>query len=137
MEVDTTDTTNITKSRWIDLALLYKEIDEPEIFQNVYLKNVATKELTKEAINAEIRGEYIEAYNAFGNALEQDKLSPYEPPLWKEQMLYCHTQLSQWDEIATIIDERIGYDPNNIWKIGQQVKKHSYFYYAAKILFSW
>lgn len=109
------------KSRWIDLALLYKDIDEPEIFQNIYLTNVATKELPKEAINAEINGDYVEAYNAFGNSLEQDKDSLYEIPLWKEQMLWCHTQLTQWDEIATTVDKRIQNDPDSIWDIGQHV----------------
>lgn len=111
-----------TKSQWIDLALLYKEIDEPEIFQKVYLTNVATHELPKEAINHEIRGEYVEAYNNFGEALQKYYDQPYESQLWTEQMLYCHTQLTQWDDIADITESRVDTNPiSKLWDMGPQV----------------
>ncbi|KAI9359803.1 hypothetical protein BD770DRAFT_319254 [Pilaira anomala] len=131
---------NNLKSQWIDLAILYKEIDEPEIFQKVYLTNVATDELPKEAINAEIRGEYVEAYNHFGDALEQHGIQSSESQLWTEQMLYCHTQLTQWDDIASLTDARIETSPiNKIWEIGSNnpyfeyfVKSHSKFSVMSK-----
>lgn len=87
------------------------------------MTNVATDELPKEAINAEIRGEYAEAYNHFGDALEQHGIQSSESQLWIEQMLYCHTQLTQWEDIASLTDARIETSPiNKIWEIGSHVK---------------
>ncbi|KAI8057473.1 hypothetical protein BDF21DRAFT_349187 [Thamnidium elegans] len=128
------------KIQWTDLSLLYKEIDEPEIFQKLYLNNVATRELPKEAINAEIRGEYVEAYNNFGEALQTYRDQPYEVQLWTDQMLYCHTQLTQWDEIAAITDARVDTSPiTKLWELGPQnpyfdyfVKSHSKFSVMVK-----
>lgn len=36
-----------SKKQWIDLASLYKAIDEPEIFQSLYKTKVATLQLPK------------------------------------------------------------------------------------------
>lgn len=36
-----------SKKQWIDLATLYKAIDEPEIFQSLYKTKVATLQLPK------------------------------------------------------------------------------------------
>jgi hypothetical protein len=105
------------KSQWIDLALLYKEIDESEIFQNVYLTNVATDDLARVAINAEIRGEYIEAFNNFKRADLEYPDQTDEHDLWKEQMLYCYTQLTQWDDIANSVNKSLNNEPlKHIWE---------------------
>lgn len=104
------------KNRWIDLALLYKDIDEPEIFQNVYLTNVATDKNVKMATNAEIRGDYVEAFNSFKRATDQFPDDTYEYGLWEEQKLYCYTQLTQWEDIANMVNNATNNDPmSNIW----------------------
>jgi hypothetical protein len=40
------------KKKWIDLSLLFKEIDESEIFQSTYQNYVASNNLSKGMFNA-------------------------------------------------------------------------------------
>jgi DNA-dependent protein kinase catalytic subunit len=116
------------KNRWIDLALLYKDIDEPEIFQNVYLTNVATDDIVKHATNAEIRGDYVEAFNSFKKATDDLSNDTYESNLWEEQKLYCYTQLTQWEDIAYMVNSVTNNDPvSSIWDPQTKVNNRSRF----------
>ena len=39
------------KKQWIDLAQLYKSVDQPEIFQNLYQSHVASVSVSKGKIS--------------------------------------------------------------------------------------
>ncbi|RCI04461.1 hypothetical protein CU098_001246, partial [Rhizopus stolonifer] len=92
------------KEKWIHLALLYQHIDELEIFQNTYLANVATNEYAKAGVKAQNGGDYATSFNHFDEALNKSNqnhdVNVTEKSLWEQQMLYCRTQLGQWDLIA-------------------------------------
>ncbi len=96
------------KDLWIDLGLLYKEIDEPEIFQSLYLANVATEEAAIKAINYEIQGEYGYAVGHYKKAENANPNKTYESSLWTGEMLFCFTQLGRWDAVSKSIDESVG-----------------------------
>lgn len=105
------------KNIWIDLGLLYKEIDEPEIFQSIYLTNVTTDTLCVQAINYELKGQYNLAFNKYKTAAEMNQDNYYESTVWTEEMLHCYTQLCQWDDISANVNETIGDDVvSRIWE---------------------
>ena len=50
---------------WIELAKLYKSINDYDAVQGIFQSEVGTKDLTKEALEAEGRGDYFTAYLKF------------------------------------------------------------------------
>ncbi|KAI8352478.1 hypothetical protein EDC96DRAFT_546617 [Choanephora cucurbitarum] len=91
-----------TKEKWIYLSLLYQDIDELEIFQNSYLANVVSNEYAKAGVKAQNKGDFASSFNYFDRALVEEgkNANVTEKSLWEQQMLYCRTQLGQWDLIA-------------------------------------
>lgn len=111
------------KNLWIDLGLLYKEIDEPEIFQSIYLTNVTTEKLCIQAINYELNGQYNLAFNKYKTAAEMSQENYYESTVWTEEMLHCYTQLCQWDDIYANIEQAVGDNTvNRIWDSRNKVR---------------
>ncbi|GAN09060.1 DNA-dependent protein kinase catalytic subunit isoform 1 [Mucor ambiguus] len=92
-----------TQEKWIHLSLLYQHIDELEIFESVYLTNVASNEKVRQALRYQIEGNYAVAFNSFDEALQQagSAVDATEYNLWQEQMLFCRMQLGQWDHIGS------------------------------------
>ena len=108
---------------WIDLGLLYKEIDEPEIFQSLYLNNVLADSSAALAINYEIRGEYAYAFNQYKKASLENTESSYETNVWTEEMLFCYSQLCFWDKIEAKVNQDVGEDVlNRIWDEKNKVR---------------
>lgn len=96
------------KNLWIDLSLLYKEIDEPEIFQSLYSANVVTEKMVTLGINYEIKGLYALAFNQFKKAAAANPEETYESSVWTEEMLFCYSQLGQWGDVYKKIAESVG-----------------------------
>ena len=51
-----------TTGAWIELAKLYKSINDYDAVRGIFQSEVGTKDLTKEALEAEGRGDYVAAY---------------------------------------------------------------------------
>ncbi|KAI8883147.1 hypothetical protein K501DRAFT_333495 [Backusella circina FSU 941] len=118
------------KKKWIDLSLLFKEIDEPEIFQGTYQNYVASNNLSKNAIAAEVGMEYARAYNLFKEAKDTllAKTDPKETSLWDEEMLRCFEQLTQWDDIAIQVGKALpNTDYDKLWEPGYKDFYLNYF----------
>ncbi|ORE12935.1 hypothetical protein BCV71DRAFT_230098, partial [Rhizopus microsporus] len=120
------------KSKWIDLSLLFKDIDEPGVFRSIYQSYVATYEISKKAIDSEVLGDYATAYNQFGQAKESlhNFVDQSETHLWQEQMLHCYEKLTQWDDIVKDIYAAIPRrDYNKLWEPEYQ---DPYLYYFMR-----
>ncbi|KAL0088017.1 hypothetical protein F4703DRAFT_1975680 [Phycomyces blakesleeanus] len=107
-----------TKLKWINLATMYKSIDEPEFFQSIYKINVATEKLPKEAIDFEVRGDYetaIKKYTESFNKLKQNT-DTREVSVWAQEQLKCHENLTQWEEIGKSVKSVLkDGDYNSLW----------------------
>ncbi|KAI8997006.1 hypothetical protein BDB01DRAFT_840542 [Pilobolus umbonatus] len=118
------------KKDWINMSLLFKDIDEPEMFESIYQYNVASSDLTQEAIEAETRGQYARAFNLFHKAKSDslDDALDEERDLWDKEMLHCYEKLLQWGDIANKIEEIIP-DRNYecLWDSKYQDPYMSYF----------
>lgn len=138
--IATKKTNNLTptKEKWIYLSLLYQSIDELEIFENLYLTNVATNNLAKggyflfvttftfltyfhytDGVRNQIKGDYALAFNSFNEAvsdpMSDKEVSVSEYNLWQEQMLYCRKQLGQWGLIARDTTNSINNKLDSLW----------------------
>ncbi|KAK4516378.1 uncharacterized protein ATC70_011349 [Mucor velutinosus] len=103
--------------KWIHLSLLYEHIDELEIFENVYLTNVADNDKVRQALRYQIEGNFAVAFNSFDEALQQvgSAVDDTEYNLWQEQMLFCRTQLGQWDRIGSDTRDALGDKWDLLW----------------------
>ncbi|ORE05303.1 hypothetical protein BCV72DRAFT_250689 [Rhizopus microsporus var. microsporus] len=118
------------KSKWIDLSLLFKDIDEPGVFRSIYQSYIATYEIPKKAIDSEVLGDYATAYNQFGQAKESlhNFVDQSEAHLWQEQMLHCYEKLTQWDDIVKDIYAAIPRrDYSKLWESEYQDPYLHYF----------
>ncbi|KAI8973303.1 hypothetical protein BDF20DRAFT_881619 [Mycotypha africana] len=107
-----------TKEKWIHLSLLYQSIDEPEIFQNIYLNNVVENELARDGIEYEIKGNYADAFNKLATASDTSdpkSVDIVEYNLWQEQMLFCRTQLTEWEKISQDTFQATGGNWKSLW----------------------
>ncbi|KAF1799211.1 hypothetical protein FB192DRAFT_1333067 [Mucor lusitanicus] len=106
-----------TQEKWIHLSLLYQHIDELEIFENVYLTNVADNDKVRQALRYQIEGNFAVAFNSFDEALQQagSAVDDTEYNLWQEQMLFCRTQLGQWDHIGSDTRDALGDNWDLLW----------------------
>ncbi|KAI9025750.1 hypothetical protein CLU79DRAFT_699113, partial [Phycomyces nitens] len=118
------------KLKWINLATLYKSIDEPEFFQSIYKINVAAERLPKEAIDFEVRGDYetaITKYTESLGKLKQDT-DTREVYVWVQEQLKCYEKLTQWEEIGKNVKSVLkNGDYNSLWDSDIQDPYLQYF----------
>ncbi|KAI9262203.1 hypothetical protein BDA99DRAFT_438677 [Phascolomyces articulosus] len=117
------------KKQWIDLAQLYKSIDQPEIFQNLYQSHVASVEGSKVAIDYEIQGRYAEAVNYFVKAHDDHKedVDPEEVELWMQEMLRCYEQLTEWQDMGAFVNGKFDGKFDTIWDDPEKDEYVKYF----------
>ncbi|CAO3576402.1 unnamed protein product [Absidia cylindrospora] len=114
---------------WIDLATLYQDIDEPEIFQSIYRTHVASKDLPKRAVDAEIRGDIALSCNLFQEAMETHytETAPEEYNLWAKEGLRCFEQLTQWDDVSFHVSNDLGGEYTKLWDKNYLIPYLHYF----------
>ncbi|KAI8145657.1 hypothetical protein BJV82DRAFT_554475 [Fennellomyces sp. T-0311] len=117
------------KKQWIDLAKLYKSVDQPEIFQNLYQARVATVSTAKDAIDIEIQGRYADAGNLFVDTYDKNtgEVDPEEERLWIQELLHCYEQLASWQDIAFWVETKFEGDFSLIWDDDEKDEYVNYF----------
>ncbi|XP_033121520.1 DNA-dependent protein kinase catalytic subunit-like [Anneissia japonica] len=101
---------------WIQLSRLYKAIGEFDALQGIFTSRIGTNELTKQAVEAEARGDYATAYKRYNEALNCDSWDGADPQqveqdFWDEARLHCCSQLTQWADLEKYAVENV--DDNN------------------------
>ncbi|KAI8075324.1 hypothetical protein BC940DRAFT_249003 [Gongronella butleri] len=111
------------KAHWIDLASLYKAIDEPEIYESLYRTRVVELEAPRLAVEAQLRGDVAEACEKYQDAMQHhfNEASSAEYKVWEQERLACFEQLTQWHDVAfsTLADLPNGTD--DLWSRQYQV----------------
>ncbi|KAI8329229.1 hypothetical protein BC941DRAFT_384857 [Chlamydoabsidia padenii] len=118
-----------SSQEWIDLATLYQDIGEPEIFQSLYRTHVATKDLPKRAVDAKIRGDIALSCNLLQESMadHHDDTDPSEYNLWAKEGLRCFEQLTQWDDVSFHVTNDLNGDYELLWNKEYQVPYLHYF----------
>ncbi|CAI2170936.1 4833_t:CDS:10 [Funneliformis geosporum] len=122
-----------SKRPWIELSHLYKSIDGHDVYKSIYESKIAISELTKDALNAELLGDYALACNHYLEALNSEaEVDDIEVALWEERRFDCLEKLCQWDDLAETVLVDIEGNLSNLWddelqEIYLQYFIHSFF----------
>ncbi|KAF9439193.1 hypothetical protein BGZ76_009365 [Entomortierella beljakovae] len=120
------------RGSWIELARVYKSIDEKDVFKSIYESKVATTEFTKEAIAAEVVGDYDSAVKIyfdgitkhFANEVQVDEA---EQSIWAHGRLECLEHLGDWDYLEANMMSDLDNDSREIWTEDYQDPYLHYF----------
>ncbi|BFZ03143.1 hypothetical protein BsWGS_06182 [Bradybaena similaris] len=102
----------VETTQWIELAYLYKSVHEFDVLQGIFGDKLGTKQLTREAILAEARGDYNAAFRKYNDALcvtEWNDGDPLEAEVtfWNDNRMECVNNLCQWGDLETISVEGV------------------------------
>ncbi|KAJ3073015.1 hypothetical protein HDU98_002395 [Podochytrium sp. JEL0797] len=106
---------------WVPLARLFKELKLNEVYESVYEFHIASSSITKEAIAAELLGDYETAKIKYTNGLSElqdglaEDVTDAEPKLWRTQQLECMNRLAQWGALSSTVLKEVGGDVNRLW----------------------
>ncbi|KAG0050163.1 hypothetical protein BGZ83_005055 [Gryganskiella cystojenkinii] len=89
---------------WIELAQIYKSIDEKDVYKSIYESKVATTTYTKEAIEAEVVGDYDKAVQVYFDGItkffdKQIDVDDTEQAIWANGRLECLEYLGDWEHL--------------------------------------
>ncbi|KAG0254733.1 hypothetical protein BG011_005543 [Mortierella polycephala] len=103
----TNDSGNVDPKRrsWIELARIYKSVDEKDVFKSIYESKIATTNFTKEAIEAEVLGDYDSAFKIYFDGINQlvdgaIRVDAAEQDIWAHGRLECLEYLGDWNLLA-------------------------------------
>ncbi|XP_048248370.1 DNA-dependent protein kinase catalytic subunit-like [Haliotis rufescens] len=117
-------TVSLDTSLWIEMARLYKSVDEYDVLQGIFSGKIKTKPITREALEAEARGDYQGARKLYEEALSCDDWEGGEPTdaevdLWDDARMECLDHLTQWEALQEVcnngIDSTGSGTLNNVW----------------------
>ncbi|ORX51884.1 hypothetical protein DM01DRAFT_1063713 [Hesseltinella vesiculosa] len=127
-EIDTTQPP-VEKTVWINLAALYKSIDEPEIFESLYRTQVVTLDLPRRAVEAKLRGDIAGACNLFMDSMSNHhhEASDVEYKVWEQERLACFEQLTQWHDVAFYTLDDLPHGVDDLWSKQYQIPYMHHF----------
>ncbi|XP_052262779.1 DNA-dependent protein kinase catalytic subunit-like isoform X1 [Dreissena polymorpha] len=102
-------------NHWIELSRLYKSIGEYDVLMGIFGGKIGTMPITKQAIEAEARGDYLAARKLYDEAMsctDWKGESPLESEidLWEDCQMECLMSLAQWDTLEASTVEAIAGD---------------------------
>ncbi|KAI9335926.1 NUC194 domain-containing protein, partial [Obelidium mucronatum] len=103
---------------WVPLASLFKDIKQVEVYQSIYESHIASSVITKEAIAAELLGDFETAKNKYLEGLESENLeaNEAEPKLWSTERLECMNKLGEWNDLATSVLHDVDNNIERVWE---------------------
>ncbi|KAJ3092198.1 hypothetical protein HK102_009852 [Quaeritorhiza haematococci] len=139
---------------WMQIAKLYKSVNNLENFRGILEHHVASSQITKDAINAEILGDFQHALDLYLHGLESylkgtetEEYEEYEVDIWARARLECLAKLGRWDEVGVNVMEDIHDRVDTLWEEGTQDPCLDYFirsflrlkdgYVEKGMMFSW
>ncbi|KAF9155537.1 hypothetical protein BG015_009513 [Linnemannia schmuckeri] len=123
---------DLKRKNWVDLATVYKSIDEKDVFKSIYESKVATTEFTSAAIAAEVVGDYDGAVKIyfdgitkhFANEIHVDEV---EQSIWAHGRLECLEHLADWGYLEANMMSDLEQNPQEIWTDDYQDPYLHYF----------
>lgn len=100
---------------------VHRALGEEDILLGLYEKHLSGQKMTKQALEAELQGDYIKALNIYEEATQhavEDKdwtesggsPSEQEMDLWENGRLECLAKLTKWDDLAANTLEEVEHD---------------------------
>ncbi|KAJ3139727.1 hypothetical protein HK100_011281 [Physocladia obscura] len=102
---------------WVQLAKLFKDLKNNEVYESVYQSHISSSIITKEAITAEMLGNYELAKQRYLEGLMGESLeaNDSEPTLWTVRRLECMNKLSEWSLLASSVMEDLEGNVGKVW----------------------
>ncbi|KAI8930349.1 hypothetical protein BC831DRAFT_508515 [Entophlyctis helioformis] len=106
----TAETQANTMQLWIHTAQLYKSIAAMDVYHGIYENKLSLTDRTREAVDYETIGEYMEAKEIYNEALDDMKavVTDEERLIWKRRLLECHNRLFEWGDVERLITSMEG-----------------------------
>ncbi|XP_074649158.1 DNA-dependent protein kinase catalytic subunit-like [Tubulanus polymorphus] len=124
----TSKTISRETSVWIELARLYKSLDDYDALRGIFGGLIDTKQITHDALTAEAKGDFLLASSLYEEAMKCTAWSDGEPSVfevdfWDESRLECLNNLTKWTKIEYLsvsavneADPSLPSSLNNIWE---------------------
>ena len=115
---------------WIELGRLYRSIEDFDTLRGIFGSQIGTKEVTKRAIEAEERNDYLSAYKIYKSALEsaeEENTAQEEQDLWEQSLMICLENLGKWKELEANILSLMSDTDNDlmqVWKDDYYIERH-------------
>ncbi|CAG8470552.1 4251_t:CDS:10, partial [Scutellospora calospora] len=120
-----------SKQPWIELAHLYKSIDSNDVYKSIHENYIAHNQYTKDALNAELIGDYASACQFYLQALSTvEDADDAEITVWEEGRFECFEKLSKWDDLAETVCVDIDNDLDKLWDQDYQYPYLQYFMHS-------
>ncbi|XP_022778667.1 DNA-dependent protein kinase catalytic subunit-like isoform X5 [Stylophora pistillata] len=110
---------------WIELSKLYRSVGDYDVLRGIFTGHIGTKDITREAMEAEARGDYSQALKLYNEAIGTDdvwikeELRQEEEDLWDVSRLQCLADLTKWKELEKCsvesIDDKNPPDLDKVW----------------------
>ncbi|KAJ3389035.1 hypothetical protein HDU92_001207 [Lobulomyces angularis] len=102
---------------WSKIAMLYKKMENSEVYHAIYESKIACAQQTKEAIRFESVGNYEKALETFIEALrsENREETQMDLDLWTTGQLECLRKLGKWDELSAISIDEVDGNLSKLW----------------------
>ncbi|XP_019852740.1 PREDICTED: DNA-dependent protein kinase catalytic subunit [Amphimedon queenslandica] len=120
-----TNKSNEVTETWIELARLYKSLEDYDVLHGIFTNLDDTKDVTRKALEAEERGDYLTALNLYKKAIDFDWPQGESPPqveedLWEDSLLNAYSHLTKWKDLEKASTCNIGEETNSkleqLWK---------------------
>ncbi|KAI8840789.1 hypothetical protein BJ741DRAFT_561343 [Chytriomyces cf. hyalinus JEL632] len=102
---------------WAQLASLYKGMKFQEVYQSIFESQISSNAITKEAISAELLGDFETAKEKFVEAIScaSAEATDAEPGLWSTERLECMNTLGEWSLLGATVLSDIDNDLGKLW----------------------
>ncbi|XP_015230469.1 PREDICTED: DNA-dependent protein kinase catalytic subunit [Cyprinodon variegatus] len=110
-------------NKWIQLAKLYRALDDYDVVRGIFGGKVGTKSITCNALQAEANTDFAEAVKLYNEALNTEEWPDGEPTesekdFWETAAMEAYNQLTEWKSLeycsTVYIDET---SPPNLEKM--------------------
>ncbi|GJJ77035.1 DNA-dependent protein kinase catalytic subunit [Entomortierella parvispora] len=125
------------RQSWIELARIYKSVDEKDVFKSIYESKIATTTYTREAIEAEVIGDYDRAVRVYFDGItrlfeNEFEIDEAEKNIWAQGRLECLEHLGNWDTLEENMISDLDHDPREVWT-EEYLDPYLYYYLTSYI----
>jgi DNA-dependent protein kinase catalytic subunit len=116
---------NDSTDAWVQLARLYKSLNEYDVVRGIFSNLDGIKTDTRKAFEAEERGDYVAALYLYTNAIDGDWKNNEEPSqveedLWEDSLLNAYCHLTKWKDLEkssiSNIDDHSSPQLSKLWE---------------------
>ncbi|XP_078482635.1 DNA-dependent protein kinase catalytic subunit [Ciona intestinalis] len=130
---------------WIELARLYKSLDEFDVLRGIFSGDSESNKSTAEGLALEDCGDFTAAYKVYNEALHKEDwdgdVSEVEKDVWEDCLINCFKNLARWDQVNAVCDaelndylEETSCSLKQVWKVPEYQQRFLDTSVHAKLL---